>query len=243
MHKLAIFAGHNEDTFDLKGSKGIYTDLTQDGIYEEFDSNLVIAKQTVKLLEHQESIEVLFPQSDGRKMSLQERVDCCNDNNVDAAIFIHSNASSNDDASGAAAFYWYNSADGERFADLYADEMKALGYPLWSYGKYPCEPGEWSNFYVVRKTRCISLLTENFFFTNPSELEEFLLDEEMLHNIAEVHAKATCRYFGVDYVKPRQKETFYRVVTGSFKNKENADKRIQELKESGHASFVDVYDK
>ncbi len=206
MHKLAIFAGHNEDTFDLKGSKGIYTDLTESGVYEEFNSNIVIARHTVELLEHQENIEVLFPQADGCKMTLQERVEFCNDNNVDAAIFIHSNASGSKNASGAAAFYWYNSSEGEQFAKLFANEMSACGYPLWSDGKYPCEPNTWSNFYVVRNTRCVALLTESFFFTNPEELKKYLLDEEQLHNIAEIHAKATCRYFGVDYVKPRQKK-------------------------------------
>ncbi len=243
MHKLAVFAGHNEDTFDVKGTKGIYTNLTESGVYEEFDSNIVIARRTVELLEHQESIEVLFPQSDGRKMSLQERVDFCNDNNVDSAIFIHSNASGSKGASGAAAFYWYSSPEGEQFADYYADEMKSLGYPLWSEGKYPCKPNTWSNFYVVRNTYMPVILTENFFFTNPHELEKYLLDDNELAKIAEVHAKATCRYFGVDYVKPKQKETFFRVVTGSFQDKDNADKRVEELEEVGFTSFIDVYEK
>jgi len=243
VHKVAIFAGHNHDTWDKENQKGIYTDLTENGVYEEFNTNIVIAKETVELLEHQEGIEVLFPQSDGRKMTLKERVEFCNDNNVDVAIFIHSNASGNKNASGAAAFYWYNSPKGEKFANIYADEMKAKGYPLWSHGTYPCKPNTWSNFYVVRNTYMPVILTENFFFTNPEELKKYLLDEKQLHNIAEIHAKTTCRYFGIEYVKPKQKETFFRVVTGSFQDEDNADKRVEELEEAGFTSFIDVYEK
>jgi len=122
--------------------------------------------------------------------------------------------------------------------------MKTKGDPLWSHGKYPCcKPNTCSNFYVVRKTPCVALLTENFFFTNTEELKNYLLDEAQLHNIAEVHAKATYRYFGIEYVKPRKKKTFRRVVTGSFVDEENAEKRVEELKDAGFTSFIDLYEK
>lgn len=48
------------------------------------------------------------------------------------------------------------------------------------------------------------LLTENFFFTNRSDLEKYLLDPGNREKIMDVHAKAVCHYFGVKY--PRKKE-------------------------------------
>lgn len=38
-------------------------------------------------------------------------------------------------------------------------------------------------------------------------------------------------------------ETFYRVVTGSYKEKANAEKQLNKLKESGFESFIDIYTK
>ena len=38
-------------------------------------------------------------------------------------------------------------------------------------------------------------------------------------------------------------ETFYRVVTGSYKEKENANEQVNKLKEAGFESFIDIYNK
>lgn len=38
-------------------------------------------------------------------------------------------------------------------------------------------------------------------------------------------------------------ETFYRVVTGSYKDRENADEQLNKLKEAGFESFIDIYKK
>jgi len=200
MFKVVVFAGHYPNKFRDEGSKGVYTDLTPQGYYEEYDSNIEIAKETVSLLRQHEEIEVLFPQEDGNEYrSLESRVRYCNENNVDTAIFIHSNATSSKGAEGACAFFWDGSKEGEKFAELFAKEMDSEGYPLWSNGTYPCRSGTWSNFYVVRSTSMPVILSENFFFTNPRELKKYLLDPNQLKKIAEIHAKATCKYFGISY--------------------------------------------
>lgn len=38
-------------------------------------------------------------------------------------------------------------------------------------------------------------------------------------------------------------ETFYRVVTGSYKERKNADEQLNKLKEAGFESFIDIYKK
>ncbi len=57
---------------------------------------------------------------------------------------------------------------------------------------------------------------------------------------------------GRSYSKPKEcngedsskkGENFYRVVSGSFKNKKNAEKQLEKLKESGFDGFIDVYNK
>ncbi|KAB8139248.1 N-acetylmuramoyl-L-alanine amidase [Gracilibacillus oryzae] len=247
MSKVAIFAGHNHDTWELTGGKGIFTNLDADGEYEEFDSNYEIAKDTVKLLREHSNITVLFPQEGGkRKMSLSERVRYCNYHKVDTAIFIHSNAGSAT-AKGAAGFYWYNSEEGKHLANLYKEEMEAFRYPLWSNGTYPCTPGTWSEFYVVKETNMPVLLTESFFFTNPKELKQYLLDPEQLDNLSYVHYALVCRYFGVQ-PKSEKVET----ATSEPKNKEEGlsvsaekelQKEIDELKHEMKRLFEQKQDK
>lgn len=44
-------------------------------------------------------------------------------------------------------------------------------------------------------------------------------------------------------IKPEDNNTFYRVVTGSYNNKSNAEIRVKELKDKGFDSFIDIYKK
>lgn len=58
--------------------------------------------------------------------------------------------------------------------------------------------------------------------------------------------KLICNYFGIAYkargveVPSTAEKVFYQVVAGSFSVKENAEKRVQELKEAGFGSFIQV---
>ena len=64
--------------------------------------------------------------------------------------------------------------------------------------------------------------------------------------IGEKIAEGICNYFGIAYkaraveVPSTAEKVFYQVVAGSFSVKENAEKRVQELKEAGFGSFIQV---
>lgn len=64
--------------------------------------------------------------------------------------------------------------------------------------------------------------------------------------IGEKIAEGICNYFGITYkaraveVPSAAEKVFYQVVAGSFSVKENAEKRVQELKEEGFGSFIQV---
>lgn len=193
-YKIAIFAGHDDDTFEKTGGKGLNA---PEGKYEEYDTNFAIAKNLVVQLSKYAEIDVLFPQENGRDMSLKERVDYCNKHNVDLAIFEHSNAAGRA-AHGACAFYWHSSKEGKRLADYYAEEMEKAGYDLWSNGTYPCIPDTWSEFYVIKHTKMVALLPENLFFTNDKE-RAILRDPDHQEKIAVAHEKMTVRYLDIDY--------------------------------------------
>lgn len=214
--KIVIIAGHDDDTWETRSSKGIKTDLTPSGVYEEYDSNIVIAREMVRSLEDYEDFTILFPQENGKDMSLRERVDYCNRNNADLAIFVHSNASKYDSASGACAFH-HPGSKGEQWAKYYAGEMKKGGYPLWQGGTFECNPNDgWSWFYVIANTNMPSVLPENFFFTNPTELKKYLLDPRELKKIAAIHVQSTLHYFGVSPKKTIVEEAMNEVIKGGI---------------------------
>ena len=43
--------------------------------------------------------------------------------------------------------------------------------------------------------------------------------------------------------KPKESELYYRVVAGSFKNRNNAEVRVDELKKAGFDSFITTFRK
>lgn len=204
MKKVVIFAGHDHDTWEKLGAKGVRTDLEADGVYEEFDTNLLIAKGAVKILRTVPGLTVYFPQEDGRKMTLKQRVDYANSIGADMMIDIHSNAAASRTATGAAAFYWKGSVNGKKAADIYAAHLKKAGFPLWSGGTYASNTADgWSGFYMLRYSNMPAILLENFFFTTRSDLEKYLLNPAVQLTLMEIVADTATDYFGMKKPAPK----------------------------------------
>ncbi|MCP8617952.1 N-acetylmuramoyl-L-alanine amidase [Salirhabdus salicampi] len=107
-----------------------------------------------------------------------------------------------------------------------------------------------ANFHVLRETEMPAVLTENGFMDNKDEAL-LMIDNDFQEEVAMEHAQGIADYFEVELksetkVKSAQAkrstgETYYRVVTGSFKNLENAERRVEKLKEAGFDSFITPY--
>ncbi|MDN7241197.1 N-acetylmuramoyl-L-alanine amidase [Planococcus sp. N028] len=204
MKKVVVFAGHDHDTWEKLGAKGIKTDLEKDGVYEEFDTNFIIAKGTVERLRKAKGLTVLFPQENGRKMTLKQRVDYANDNDVNLIVDIHSNASASRTATGAAAFYWHDSEAGKKLAGYYASLLKMHGFPTWQGGTYASNLKDgWSGFYMLRYSKMPAILTENFFFTTRGELDKYLLNPKNQEKLMKVHLDMVTQYFSLKVEKPQ----------------------------------------
>ena len=52
------------------------------------------------------------------------------------------------------------------------------------------DPDKEAQFYILRKTNCPAILTENFFHTNKKECQEILMTEEGVDKIVELHVQA-----------------------------------------------------
>ena len=64
--------------------------------------------------------------------------------------------------------------------------------------------------------------------------------------------KGICKYFNIKYQEPKKEtvktdstasNTYYRVVAGSYTNKDNADRLVSDLKSKGYPAFIDIYKK
>jgi|SRR6185312_1775233 len=133
------------------------------------------------------------------------------------------------------------------FEKLLVDEFKKAGYPLRNKSIYTRrlrdDPNsKFDHYYMHRETgSCrVTIIEYDFVDGKNSELIKSKVYREGMY---ECVIKAVCREEGVKYVAPntsKDSETFYRVVTGSFKQRKNAEQRIKDLKEKGFDSFIDI---
>jgi len=103
-------------------------------------------------------------------------------------ISIHSNGFSKESAHGWSVY----TSVGETKSDMYATKLYEEAEKMWPGENFrkstsDGDPDKESNFYVLRKTSCPAILSENFFHTNERECKRFLLSEQGRIEIAEVH--------------------------------------------------------
>jgi N-acetylmuramoyl-L-alanine amidase len=137
-------------------------------------------------------------------------------------------------------------ADG-KFEHNIIDEFKEAGYPIRNRSVYFRKGLNGDYYYMHRRTgKCRTTIVEYDFVDGPNA--DKIKDRAYREGMYECVIKAICRQEGVAYKSPKQPKkeasgVFYRVVTGSFKDRKNADERIAALKKAGFDSFIDVYKK
>lgn len=137
-------------------------------------------------------------------------------------------------------------ADGE-FEKILKEKFEDRGYPVRRiFDK--TYPGNTSKdyYYMHRDTgKARTTIIEYDFLdgNNHDKLKDFNYRKGMYEAVIE----AVCERHGVKYVAPKSKnddgDVFYRVVTESFKNRENAENYVKQLEAKGVRSFIDVYKK
>jgi N-acetylmuramoyl-L-alanine amidase len=196
MAKVALSYGHGSNTYEDKRSKFV---IKNGKVYEEHTHNYQVGVRVRDILKaHGVSVLEVQP-ANGKDVALSTRTKKANDWGADLYWSIHANAGT-PSAKGWCAFWWQGSKEGQKASRLYADEMKAIGLPMYSDGDYMSQRGTWSDFHELRETKMVAVLTENGFMTNSEDFKKIFLNEGNYYDKAAIgHAKAILRYFGIAY--------------------------------------------
>ena len=164
---------------------------------------------------------------------VQQEVREANASKADIAVSFHTNAGGGD---GSESFYWKTSSKGKKLAQLCEKHMKAIGQNSRGI--------KTNNLMFTRETTMPAVLCECAFIDTAKDIS--IVDtvaEQKKFGVA--YAKAILEYFGIAYKEAEKKTeakaaTMYQVVTGSYSDKANAEKRVKELKAKGFDSFIQV---
>lgn len=236
-----------------------------DGSMREFHFNSATAEKVAKKLAGYTNVEVHFVYDrDGSvDTPLATRTNTANDiykklkgdkNNKFLYLSIHANAFGNgwSSAGGIETFAYTTKPAGSTKVATEVQKQLIAGTGLANRGV------KFENFHVLRETAMDAVLAECGFMSNKAEAE-LLKSDNYREKVANALVKALDNLYGLE-AKPAPKPTpaptkpatkpadsgdgiLYRVVTGSYDNRANAEAQIEKLKKAGFDSFLLPYHK
>ncbi len=210
----------------------------------EKDDNLRYAKKLRDILTAR-GIECVMTREGDTRPSYGER--CAMEKGCDLAICCHRNGAAAQAARGVEIWLHHSVAAGGsivKWAQDTAEGLRAVGFPLRSgmiaqgvYRGFRTDPA--ADYYCNSGTSSPSMLIELGFVTNA---EDNALFDQKIGDLAKAIADAACRKLGVEW-KETADETepdgkLYRVQTGAFAQRENAERMKQELEEKGYPAMI-----
>lgn len=106
---------------------------------------------------------------------------------------------------------------------------------------------KYAKFDMLHFTKMTAILPEIAFMTNKNEAMKMRTAEYQKKAALAVVAAVVAQYGLKKKPKPKpaavKPGVFYRVVTGSFSDIENAERQVSVLKKAGFESFIDVFEK
>ena len=197
--KVIIDNGHGENTPGKRSPK--WADGSQ---LFEWEYTREIAKRVHSELTSK-GIDVELLVKENVDVPLQERARRANEiaarngkSNVILAS-IHCNASQNGKGTGWEIHTSPGKTKSDDLAQVFWDKAKEMfGETAKIRGDWSDGDGDWeSNFYILTKTSCPAVLTENFFMDNEKDCK-FLLSPEGKAQIVKLHVDSILKYIGYE---------------------------------------------
>lgn len=157
-----------------------------------------------------------------------EEVREANASGADIAVSFHANAGGGD---GFEVYCNPNSIKAMNLAGLTETYVKQLGQ-----NSRGIKSGV--KLYFIRNTKMPSVLVESFFLDNKRDKQiGDTVEKQKTFGVA--YAKAILKYLGIEYKDPSITDgCLYKVQVGAFREKENADRMLEKVKEAG---FSDAF--
>jgi N-acetylmuramoyl-L-alanine amidase len=198
----------------------------------EKDVTLDIALRIRTILNNTyENIEVMMSRTGDITKSLSQRTNEANAWGADFYMAIHINAF-NGTAQGYEDYIHSSLTDNSttaKYRDIIHAEVINLNQ-LNDRGKKK------ANFHVLRESAMPAFLSENGFIDNAHDAA-LMKQTSWLQNVAQGHANGIAKAFSLER-KSATSETIYKVIAGSFKQRENADMRVTSLHSKGIEAYV-----
>ena len=203
---------------------------------KEKDDNLAIGKAVAKEL-RRHGVIVDETRTGDKTVSLKERSNLENRGSYDYFISFHRNAFKPEQAKGVETYTYLNA--GVKAKGLAAKIQAALvGIGFTNRGVKE------ANFHVLRETKAPAVLVEIGFIDNTGDNQLF---DTKRDEITKAISKAILSQLGIKYVEaqPRPPSTsgqvLYRVMTGSYAVRENAERQVERLKAAGFDATIMIF--
>jgi N-acetylmuramoyl-L-alanine amidase len=170
-------------------------------------------------------------------VSLGDRSDFENRNTYDYFISFHRNAYVPEKAKGVETYTYINTgANSKGLAKRIQESLVAIGFANRGVKA--------ANFHVLRETKSPSVLIEIGFIDNTNDNNIF---DSNKSEIIKALTKAILTQISVSYIehsvvsKPESGETLYRVMSGSYSIRKNADNQVKRLKGAGFDATIMIF--
>lgn len=200
---------------------------------KEKDDVLKLGKAVANLL-RRHGILVDETRTTDVTITLKDRSDFEKKKEYDYFISFHRNAFKPEQAHGVETYTYINqSQKAKGLADRVQKELVAIGFKDRGVKK--------ANFHVLRETKSPAILIEVGFIDNTKDNDLF---DSKFDEIAKILAKIILEEVGGEYKEPTQSpdtQTLYRVMAGSYANRDNAVGQVEKLKKAGFDAVIMVY--
>lgn len=224
MAKVFIGAGHGGKDSGAVGKGGLL----------EKSLNLSIAKACAAALERH-GVTVRLSRTTDENDPVDQEVAECNSFAPDLAIDIHNNAGGGD---GAETYYSRAGGTGKKLAENILARVAELGQK--SRGAKTRLTASGSDYYAfIRETKAHAVIVECAFVDTDdvalidTEAERIRMGEAIAHGILQT--------LGIAYKaekSPTEPSKLYRVQTGAFTSRTNAEAHLQRLKRAGFEAVI-----
>lgn len=161
-----------------------------------------------------------------KNLSMKDRVKSSNKWKANMHIPIHTNAY-NGKIGGTRIFYYAKNGYGDKAAKCIFNYLAPITLGTSDAIK------KYSTLYEVKYTKATSPYVECEFH-DVKDYAKWIIENKEI--IAEAICKGVCDFYSVKYVEPITK--IYKVQCGAFKQLENAEKLVAQLKKDGYSAII-----